>query len=234
MKNILKPAVILTLIAFIGAFALSHIYKVTKPYILKQDLEKQEKALSAVLPGYSINIDDKIITKIDGEDFAYWTGEKNDETGKEMLKGYAFICEKAGYSGPVRSMVGIDDKGIILGISIIQQSETPGLGARSTEIASQMTFMEFITGSRSSDDNGEIAPWFQEQFKGLDSARPIKILKRGDWNAGNKDELINKNAVSAITGASLTTKTVRDSIESGIIKLRKCLETVQAGKEAAK
>ena len=232
--NIIKPTIILTLIGFIGAFALSHIYKVTKPYILKQELEKQERALSLVLPGYSININDKTTSKIDGEDFVYWTGGKKDETGKETLKGYAFICEKAGYSGPVRSMVGIDDKGIILAISIIQQSETPGLGACSTEITSKMTFLEFISGKDSNASGEETLPWFQEQFKGLDSTKMIKILRRGVWNAGIKNELLDKNAISAITGATITTNAVKDSIETGIKKLRKCQQSEQADREAAK
>lgn len=40
-----------------------------------------------------------------------------------------------GYSGQVRLMVGFDKEGNIVGISVLEQKETPGLGSRMTENA---------------------------------------------------------------------------------------------------
>ncbi len=218
MGNIAKPTIILALIVFFATFALSHINKITYPDIIKQEKQKQENALAVALPGYRILSEKK--SCIDGSDFIYWTGEKIQEG--RVLKGYAFIAEKNGYSGPVRTIVGVDEKRIILGISIVQQSETPGLGARCTEIASKETFIQHFFG-RSAAHEEKPSPWFQDQFKGLDTGVKILVMKKGDWKPEMRRELLEKNGISAITGATITTRTVRDSIEKGIINLKKAL-----------
>ncbi|MDY6935423.1 MAG: FMN-binding protein [Spirochaetota bacterium] len=211
IKNILKSTVVLAIVAFSASFVLSHVYRITHPNILKQAKEKQERALSVVLPGYS-NITEKKI-KIDEKDFQYWIGKKWED-GKTR-KGYAFIAEKAGYSGLVKTMVGVNELGIILGISILQQTETPGLGARCIELPAMETFWGYLFGESSTDDVESILPWFQEQFNGLNANNRIEILKKGDWNPDLRNELLKKNAISAITGATITTRAVRDGIETG-------------------
>ena len=42
MGNIIKPTLILAIVAFIASFALSHVNEATKPSILKQEKQKQE------------------------------------------------------------------------------------------------------------------------------------------------------------------------------------------------
>lgn len=229
IKNIIKSTIILAVVTFAASFVLSHVNRITYPNILKQEREKQERALSVVLPGYS-NIEKKK-TLIDNKVYIYWTGDKIEE-GK-TAKGFAFISGSSGYSGLVQSMVGIDENGIILGLSILQQTETPGLGARSVEVATSETFLGYIFGSEASTKDESIAPWFQEQFKGLNTTKTIDIVKRGDWSIEIRDELLNKNAISAITGATITTRAVRDSIASGIKDLQRVmlLETGSAGAE---
>lgn len=226
MGNIIKSTLILALIAFIASMALSHINRITYPNILKQEKQKQDDALKAVLPGYTI-VEQKR-ADVDGGQFIYWIGERidNDKT----LRGYAFVTEKSGYSGVVKSMAGVDERGIILGVSILQQTETPGLGARCIEIASKETFFGHLFGESKVDEE-QSPPWFQEQFKGLDVNRRIEILKKGDWSQDMREELIGRNAISAITGATITSRTVRDSIESGITRLKMVVEfTVEEGK----
>jgi Na+-translocating ferredoxin:NAD+ oxidoreductase subunit G len=227
MNTIVKPTLILLLVTFISTLALSHIKKITYPNILKQEKEKLETALNLVLPGYTVTDKEGKKASVDGKDFQYWTAER--QNGPVVEKAYAFITEKPGYSGPVRSMVGMDAKGLILSISIIQQSETPGLGQRSTEIASKETFIgHFFGGEKPVEEN--LAPWFQDQFKGIDSSKKIEIVKRGDWKPEIRDELMKKNAISAITGATVTTRAVRDSVATGFETLRKALESdIQKG-----
>ena len=227
MNTIVKPTLTLLLVAFISTLALSHIKKVTYPNIVKQDREKLEAALTLVLPGYTVREKEGTKASVDGKDFQYWTAER--QNGRVLEKAYAFITEKSGYSGIVRSMVGIDGKGVILGISIVQQSETPGLGQRSTEIASKETFIGHFFGSEKPAEEN-LAPWFQDQFKGIDSSKKIDIVKKGDWKPEMRDELLKKNAVSAITGATITTRAVRDSITLGAENLNKALSSeIQKG-----
>ena len=219
MANIIKSTLILATIAFIASMALSHINTITYPNILKQEKQKQDDALKTVLPGYTI-IEQKRADS-DGDTFTYWIGERID--GEKRVRGYAFLTEKSGYSGLVKSMIGVNERGIIIGISILQQTETPGLGARCTEIASKETFFGHLFGETKVDE-GESPPWFQEQFNGLDARRKIEILKRGDWTSEMREELLSRNAISAITGATITSRTVRDSIERGMKRLRMVVE----------
>ncbi len=218
-KKILIPTLILTAVAFIAALVLSHIKEITYPSILKQEIEKQQKALDLVLPGFKPG--DKMIVDVDSEKLTYWVAVKK-ENGIEK-KGYAFITAMPGYSGDVVSMVGIDDKGTILGISVIQQTETPGLGARCTEVASSLTFFGYLLGDGMAEEDSNL-PWFQEQFKGLNVNESINILKIGDWNREMREDLLKKKAITAITGATITSKAVTDSLERGRKLLYRALQ----------
>lgn len=219
MSNIIKPTVILALVAFFSALVLSHVNKVTEPRIAEQQKEKQRVALETVLPGYKVIEEKK--AAVEGKEFLYWIGEKQIDE-KTTAKAYAFIASGQGYSGEVKTMVGVDEKGTILAISIILQTETPGLGARSQEVASKRTLIDAIVGRVFQESP---VPWFQQQFSGLDGNNKINIVKKGDWTPSMKDELIQKNAISAITGATITSRTVKESIEKGMNTL-KGLETI--------
>ncbi|HRZ25895.1 MAG TPA: FMN-binding protein [Spirochaetota bacterium] len=218
MNNIVKPTLVLGLIALVASMALSHIKKITYPNILKQEKEKQERALAMVLPGFAVG--DKVAVKLDGGEFVYWPAHK-DESGA-VKKAYAFITSSTGYSGDVVSMVGVDEAGTILGLSILQQGETPGLGARSVEVASKNTFWQTITGN--AKEEGEMSPWFQQQFTGLNGKNKITITKKGDWDPSIKDELLSRNAITAITGATITSRATIKGVEKGMDSLAKALE----------
>ncbi len=225
--SILRSTFILGLTAFVATFALSHIKAITYPVIQKQERRKQENALALVLPGYTTGEERSAV--VNGRSFTYWTAEKTD--GTLTLKAYAFITEKTGYGGVIRTMTGVDDRGTVLGISIIRQSETPGLGARALETASRSTFFQVITG-RARETAGEPSPWFQEQFAGLNAAAKIGIVKKGDWTEAMRDELLRENSISAITGATFTTKAVKDGIEEGMAALRMALDEHAKAQEA--
>ncbi|MGQ9842039.1 MAG: FMN-binding protein [Spirochaetota bacterium] len=215
--DIVKATIIITIIGFISAFSLSFIKKITQDPIAKQEEEKKLAALAFVLPDYIVQ-QEKTVT-IDNTPFTYWIATKDEN--RVVKTAWAFIAEKKGYGGPVVSIVGVDESGTILGFSILSQNETPGLGARCVEVASNETFIaHFITKNIA---NKEEISWFQEQFIGLNANKPIALLKKGDWHKEMKEELLQHNAITAITGATITTKAVTQSIEEGIQKLHKAL-----------
>ncbi len=220
-KNKLTIATLtLAAITLIAGLILSLLNSVTAPQIKKNNKEKEKKALLLVLPGYQVDPEkDKKEIKIGKQKIEYWIGTKKESNES----GYAFKCEKSGYSGPVTTMVGVDRSFKVLGIKILKQTETPGLGARSEEIASKLTIWKaiynFFTGQKAQGE--PTVPWFQKQFSGLDLNKPIQVEKKGDWNIKIKEELLKNNAVSAITGATITTNTVKDSIENQIKILKK-------------
>jgi len=219
-KTIVKPTIILSLVGFFSAFILSHVKSVTYPEIVRQTAEKQNRALSLVLPGYTLS-EEKIYGE-GGNDFHYWEGEIRENGAAK--RGYAFIASYSGFSGEIKSIIGVNESGRILGISILRQSETPGLGARCEEIASKKTFFGALLGTEVDENSGQMMPWFQEQFRGLSAREKMKIMKRGDWRKEIETELINQNAITAITGATITSRAVIMSLEKGIAVLDKAVE----------
>lgn len=222
MNTIVKSAIILGIVAFISSYVLSHIMRVTDPHIKRQEKEKQTKALSLVLPGYKIG--NKKTEKINGKSFEYWIGEKDN------VKGLAFKTSKPGYYLDIITMVGVNQNGEILGISILDQLETPGLGNRCVEIASKQTFFGAITGQKIEGED-ITTPWFQDQYKGLNLKKQITILKMGDWTPEMSKVLLKKNAISSITGATITSRAVTRSIELGLPLFNKMIKSNTAVKE---
>lgn len=217
IKDILKPALVLAAVAFCSSLFLSFVRGVTYPLILQQEREKEQNALMLVLPGFEIG-EPRIVDLDNGETFTYWEGEKT--AAGEVIKGYAFISVNYGYSGDIKSMVGVDENDLVLGISIVQQSETPGLGDRVNERSTSETIWGVILG-KSYGGEGVTDPWFQDQFKGIDLNKKIKIVKQGTWVSDMREDLLRENAVTAITGATITTKAITVSLKEGLIKLRK-------------
>ncbi len=219
-------------IAFACTYALTHINRLTEPRIKEQARQKRMRALALVLPGYTVG--EEIRETIEGREFGYWEGVRElEENGvKRNARGFAFIATAPGYAERIDTMVGVDEAGVILGISIIGQSETPGLGARCVEVAATETLWDVLSGVP--EKGGEVTPWFQEQFRGLSAVSRISILKMGDWGPAIAGELREKNAITALTGATITSEAVVKSIRGGIDLLVTAGKIAPPDEEAAR
>ena len=217
MNHIVKPALILTLLAFFSALVLSHARKITDPYILSQETAKHKQAVELVLHGYTIG--EELIAKLDDDTkFGYWTGTRVEDDLE--INAYAFISAVRGYSGEIKSMVGIDEEDKILGISIIQQNETPGFGDRINESGNKKTILNALFGYRTLS-NEKTAPWFQKQFTGIDLNKKILILKKELQTKEISSDLIEQNAITAVTGATATTTAIVNGLKDSLIKFKK-------------
>ncbi len=115
-KYVARLALTLLLITAVVAVVLAGVNTITAPRIAAINEQKTQAAIEAVLPGGGAEIpftDDSglVVTVYEGEN------------------GYAVEVAPAGFGGAVDMMVGVDPEGNILGISIISQTETAGLGA---------------------------------------------------------------------------------------------------------
>ena len=236
-RMIIRPTLILAVIAFLATLALSHVNRITRTRIDERNRQLKEEALLTVLPvekGYVIT-GKNIKAVVEGKNFYYTVAEKTVEL--ITTKAFAFETATPGYSGLIKSMVSVDESWKIIAISIIQQSETPGLGARVKEVASSETFFSHFFNKPErlkSKSDEKLRSWFEEQFSGLDTSRTISIMKKGEWRADNATlakELMEANSVSAITGATITTKAVIDGISKSLVLLKKALDHVD-GQEA--
>ena len=115
---VLRLAGTLFLIAALVALALAGVNAVTAPVIEELNAQKTQEAIEAVLPGGF----DTVI-----EDYADATGIVSKVY--QGANGYALEVGPGGFDNTITMMVGVDNEGKVLGISVVSHTETAGLGA---------------------------------------------------------------------------------------------------------
>ena len=123
-KNIAKPTIVLTVICLVISAALAVTHAVTLDTIAQRTAEDTLKAQLVVLPAAQ-SFENKTIATADGE-FTY--AEGYDANG--AVVGYVFQTNSAGYGGDIAVMTGIDTQNSVTGVTLLSNSETPGLGKK--------------------------------------------------------------------------------------------------------
>ena len=142
--------------------------------------EKAEKSLAAGIKSV-MGTDDlqvaepqEVKQQMDGKEVSFTIHKCSDKSGKEL--GAAVESTTGGFGGDLKVLVGFDPEGKILGYTVLQASETPGLGAKCTT-------------------------WFQKDGKGSVIG---KSPKDGDLHVSKDDK--GGNAVDAITASTITSR----------------------------
>jgi electron transport complex protein RnfG len=135
MRDLIKPAVTLFVIAAVAAALLGFVNAITAEPIAQAEADAKAENMAMVLDCDSwedaVTVEDSIITD-------YSEGKKNGET-----VGYAFSVTTKGYGSGLKLMVGVDTEGTVTGLAVVDCSnETPGLGAN----ASKPDFYEQFAG----------------------------------------------------------------------------------------
>ena len=165
---VLRLALTLLIIAGVMAAALAGVNSVTAPIIEKLTYEKTQAAVSAVLPGGGDTVDFPamdLVSKV-------YKGEN----------GYAVEVTPSGFDNTITMMVGVDNAGAVTGISVIDHSETAGLGA----VAAATTAA------------GEA---FRAQFKGMSGS--VSVSKDGGQVDAITSATITSRAVCSGVNAAL-------------------------------
>ena len=128
MKSSLKNMVlVLFCITLISSACVGLVNMITEEPIAKAKAAAVQAALAQVLPEF-----DSTEKSEHTADELQIIAHKATKEGKVV--GYAIeSATKNGFSGLVRLMVGFDTKGTILNVNVLEQAETPGLGAKMTE-----------------------------------------------------------------------------------------------------
>ena len=174
MKYFFRLGFVLLVITVIASGVLAYINSITKPIIEENQRKAKEEARMVVLPE-AATFDS--ISYLNEE--TVYVG-KNEEGN---IVGYTFVASLYGYSSDVKTMVGVTPNFKVNKIKIIEQKETPGLGANCEK------------------------PEFQKQFE----------------NKGKFQMVVDKDGghIISITGATITTRTVTNSIKAGLNFLEK-------------
>lgn len=158
-SSLLNMVLVLTGVAVIMGGILAYVNYLTEGPINKQ----KEKALADGIKTVMV-CDELVVTKTD-------TVTKNDEKGKELTyivyqvadakgkeKGVAVESTTNGFGGDLKVLVGFNTDGKILGYTLLEHAETPGLGAKADK-------------------------WFQKGEKGdiigKDPKEPLTVSKDG-------------------------------------------------------
>jgi len=137
MKDILKLALVLTLITAGAGLILSLVESVTREPIAEQRRLETLRALDAVLPPYANSPDSDTIELMTGKDKKGRDVKRLFYRGRNpegQLTGVAFkVVAPDGYSGNIFIMVGVEADGTVTGVEILSHAETPGLGDKITK-----------------------------------------------------------------------------------------------------
>ncbi len=132
MKNIIKNAIILTLITLVAGSALAFVYSITKEPIAQAEIKATQEAYKAVF-AQAEKFEELELIEYNDKNGAKVSAVSSAVKGNETI-GFVMTTASKGYGGDIKVAVGIDKKGVVTGISILDASnETPGLGAKVKE-----------------------------------------------------------------------------------------------------
>lgn len=133
--------------------------------------------------------------------------EAFDSSGACM--GHELLHTVQGYQSPITVLTALKLDGTIVGIKVLGQAETPGLGAEIEAVPATETLWEALAGlvrrrPAPAEPAAPPVPKFQAQFAGKTLAQ-LRVVKQP-----------SPDAIEAIAGATITseavTKAVRDAI----------------------
>jgi len=203
-----KYTLTLAVIAGCAALLVAGVYAFTAEAIDKNDAKVKEDALKIIFP--------------EADAFEAVGSEEADvlaaRSGGELL-GYAATGKAPGYGGDISVLVGVKpdlENVTLVGIKVLPgHSETPGLGAKVDEVATDDTLWTAVGGLFSGEEAGDedkvILPWFQEQFFGR-SAGEVEAFAGNPKGPGQP--------IDAITAATISSRAVANAVVDGVARIR--------------
>ena len=178
MMYYLRLGLILLVFCAVAAGILAYLNTLTAPVIAERKANEEIDTRAELIPGAVFTQH----TSAEGD--IYFTATSAEDSTQVL--GYTFVCAQKGYSSSVQTMVGVDPDFNILAVKVIDQAETPGLGANCQQAS------------------------FTGQFKGL-ALPKIKVDKDG-------------GEIVSLSGATITSRAVANSVHDGIKAIQKDLE----------
>ena len=124
-SSLTNMLVVLTVITIVAAGVLASVNAVTAPQIEKINAENLAAGIKAVMGNDDIKVSEP--WEVD----AFTAYDINDKQGN--LLGKAVVTTENGFGGPLKVLVGFNTDGDILGYTVLEHAETPGLGAKAGE-----------------------------------------------------------------------------------------------------
>lgn len=127
MKNLLKPIIVLTAIAFFCTALLAGVNSLTKEKIKAAAEEKNNAAMRVLFP------EEKAFALVDADEELLKKYSVSKISQAEKSKGYVYETSTSGYGGEILMMIAFSNNGDILGVQVLSHEETKGIGTRVVE-----------------------------------------------------------------------------------------------------
>ena len=204
MKTAVRFVVVLGLICLVMGSGVAVLYAAFKGRIAENDRKQFEAKLQEVLPAGKV---ERLAGSPERGDDVYVC---RDESGEPIA--YAARGEAQGYSSRVRIIVGAgaDAALSIRKVAVLDQQETPGLGADVSLTRSRWTLWEKLGKS----------------FSGAAEAEPFEnkfLDKFTDTAVGGLDQ------VDAMTAATITSNAVKSGVREAVERIRGALKEQPRG-----
>lgn len=127
-SNFINMVVVLFSISLIASAGVGYVYTLTKGPIEKAAQDKQQAAISNVLPGEFDNdpAAEKWTKEMDGGILEFYPAKHNGKSIGTAVKTFS----NNGFNGYIEIMVGFNPDGSINDYSALINKETPGLGSK--------------------------------------------------------------------------------------------------------
>ena len=161
---------VLTVIAIVAAGVLASVNAVTAPQIEKINAENLAAGIKAVMGSADIQVSEP--QEVD----AFTAYDVKDAQGNAL--GKAVVTTENGFGGPLKVLVGFNTEGNILGYTVLEHAETPGLGAKAGE-------------------------WFQDKIKGMNPGKNNFTVSKdgGEVDAITASTITSRAFLKAIQNA---------------------------------
>jgi len=158
-STITNMVCVLTGVAVVAGGALAAVNHVTEAPIAEQKAKTLQDGIKSVMGGGEVqmaNVDTVCQQDNKGKDVTYIIYNVKDQGGQYL--GAAVESTSGGFGGDLKVLVGFTPEGDILGYTLLEHAETPGLGAKADK-------------------------WFQKGEKGdivgKNPAKPLAVSKDG-------------------------------------------------------
>ena len=129
-SSLLNMVLVLTGVAVIMGGILAYVNHLTEGPINDQKAKALADGIKSVMCVSDLNVakTDTVRQDIKGKEFTYIIYQTQDAQGKDL--GAAVESTTGGFGGDLKVLVGFDPEGKILGYTLLEHAETPGLGAK--------------------------------------------------------------------------------------------------------
>ncbi len=208
MGERIKYPLVITLICLVSAAGLALTFAATRDRIAASREQDLVQGLQKVLPEH----ESLAVEEMPGDKAVYVAYSGPDETGDRV--GYAAVGEAQGYASTIRVLVGVRPDLEIEAITVLEMAETPGLGEQARERPPTKSIWQAIGDLfRDAEPEERPEPPFQEQFRGK---RPNQLRLT--------DEPDSDDAISQLTGATITSRAIVDATRRAIDLIREYRE----------